>query len=173
MHEHPQSATSWEVEEIERLAESPLVMKAYAHMCAFGMKSKDAEGEGPVLKPTVFMTNSTEVKKELSQRCRGCERHVHLIEGRAAAAQIYPPMLCRALCRGVIAQAKVDAQDMMSVKCSASSKEAQGMHEVSSIEHESNDWLKYWDDLSGKSLDWNLTQEARREEVECIHKIGV
>ena len=148
-------------------------MKAYAHMCAFCMKSKDDEGEGPVLKPTIFTTNSTEVKKELSQRCRGCKRHVHLMERRARAAQIDPPMFCRALCRGVIAQAKVDAQDMMSVKCSASSKKAQGMHEDSSIKHEGNDWMKSWDDLSGKPRDWNRTQEARREEVECIHKMGV
>ena len=118
VHEHPQSASSWRVEEVDQLAQSPVVMKAYANMCDFGMMSRDAEGEGPVLKPTVFVTNSAEVKKEFSQTCRGCAQHVHLLEGRASAAQVYPPGLCRAVCRGVISQAKLDAQDLVSTECS-------------------------------------------------------
>ena len=80
VHQHPQSASSWHVE----------------CMCAFGTKLTDAEGEGPVLKPTVFMTNIMEICKELSQKCPGCARHVHLVEGRASAAHLYPPALCRA-----------------------------------------------------------------------------
>ena len=173
VHEHPQTATSWKVPEIDALANSPMVMKAYANMCAFGMTSKDKEGEGPVLKPTVFMTNSSEVKKELSQKCRGCPRHVHLVEGRASAAQVYPPALCRAVCRGIINQAKLDAQDMMSVQCHAGKDEIHALDEICAVEHEANDWRKYWDDLSGKELNWELTEAARKEEIECIHQMGV
>ena len=115
-------------------------MKAYANMCAFGMMSKDAEGEGPVLKLTIFMTNSAEVKKELSQKCRGFARHVHLVEGCASAAQVYPPGVCRAVRRGVISQAKLDAQDLVSTKCSGGKDVVRELSQISAVEHEPNEW---------------------------------
>ena len=70
-HEHPRTATSWKVGCINEMAQSPLVVLAQAHMCAFGMTSKDADGEGPALKPTTFMTNSVDVQKALRKRCPG------------------------------------------------------------------------------------------------------
>ena len=35
-------------------------------------------------------------------------RHVQLINGKAQAAQIYPPGLCKAVCKGLIKQLEVD-----------------------------------------------------------------
>ena len=173
VHEHPQSATSWKVDSIEKLSESPMVLKAYANMCAFGMTSKDKEGEAPVLKPTVFMTNSVEIKNELAQKCRGCKRHVHLMEGRASAAQVYPPELCRAVCRGIVNQARVDASELFSMKSIGGEADINAMMEINAVEHEDNDWRRYWDDTSGQPLDWELTTAARKEEIECIHTMGV
>ena len=63
---------------------------------------------GPVLKPTGMLTNSPHLRKELSRRCRGNHAHVHLVGGRAAAAQEYPLELCEAICRGLAAQKKAD-----------------------------------------------------------------
>ena len=110
IHEHPMTATSWKVDCIDELAQSPMVVKAKTHMCAFGMMSKDANGEGPVLKPTIFMTNSIEAQKALEKKCPGHSRHVHLMEGRAAAAQVYPKALCRAICEAIVSQARIDAE---------------------------------------------------------------
>ena len=143
IHEHPQSASSWKVASIQELADSPMVVKAYANMCAFGMMSKDKEGPGPVLKPTLFLTNSAEVRRELAQKCKGCSRHVQLMEGRASAAQVYPPALCRAVCRGIIGQARLDAHDLMSVKCVGGRDDINHLMEINAVEHEANDWQRY------------------------------
>ena len=35
-------------------------------------------------------------------------KHVHLVGGRAAGAAIYPPGLCRAICRGLASQVHED-----------------------------------------------------------------
>ena len=129
-------------------------MTAYTHMCAFGMTSRDREGEGPVKKPTVFLTNSVEIRKQLDRRCPGCPRHVQLMEGRAKNAQIYPKALCRAIANGIISQAQMDAQNLFSMECN-------GFEEINNMQHDSDDWKKYWDDNSGEELDSRLTQEAR------------
>ena len=51
---------------------------------------------GLVKKPSGFMTSSRCVAKELDKRCDGGHSHVPLMAGRAAAAQVYPDMVCEA-----------------------------------------------------------------------------
>ena len=137
-------------------------------MCAFDMRSKEKEGEGPVPKPTSFLTNSIELLKALDKRCEGCQRHVHLISGRAAAAQVYPKALCRAVVHGIIWQAQHDAADIMSIDCG-------GVAEVRAVEThpEEVEWRKYWIDISGQELDSALSGAARAEMVSEIHRMGV
>jgi len=78
-----------------------------ADMCAYGMKQKDKDGEGLIQKTTKFMTNSSEVAKELERQCpnregRKSHRHIELIGGnRSKKAPIYPPGLCKAICTGL------------------------------------------------------------------------
>ena len=82
------------------------------HMCRFGMSShlKEKDGDrGWVKKPTGFMTSSRCVADQLERRCDGRHDHVHLVGGRAAAAQVYPPALCQAMIKGIVMQKKVDA----------------------------------------------------------------
>ena len=117
LHEHPMTASSWKEPRISSLESSPLVFKIRTDMCAFGMRSKDEKGEGPVLKPTYFLTNGVELRKARDRRCGGCQRHAHLISGRAAAAQVYPKALCHAVVHGIIRQAQHDAADIMSIDC--------------------------------------------------------
>ena len=70
--------------------------------CGSGIQCKDKEGEGFAMKPTTFLTNSLEMQKTLSRKCvKGQHRHVHLMEGRASAAQVYPKGLCRAIADGI------------------------------------------------------------------------
>ena len=61
LHEHPMTAESWKEPCIAAIENSPLVFKVRTDMCSFGMTSRDENGEGPVLKPTSFLTNSIEV----------------------------------------------------------------------------------------------------------------
>ena len=170
LREHLKKASSWKVSCIQELASSPMVFKAEADQCAYGLMSKDSEGEAPAKKPTTFMTNSVGLQRALSNKCPGCIRHVQLVEGRASAAQTYPKNLCRSVTAGIIEQARLDARDMFSMKCVG---ESNGLVEIDSLQHEQEDWRKCWDDLSGEQLDTKLTREARHEEVEAIHSMKV
>ena len=89
------------------------VFKTDADMCQFNLKSEDADGNGLVMKPTRFMSNSMCIIKRLSERCtkkEGIEmhRHVQLTCGRARDAAKYTEELCRAICRGLIEQKELD-----------------------------------------------------------------
>ena len=52
VHEHPTSATSWYVDSIKQIGEAPTVLKAHAHLCAYGLTAKDKQGEAPALNQT-------------------------------------------------------------------------------------------------------------------------
>ena len=96
--EHPQSASSLrKIPKLRELWGMEGVVEAIAHMCEFGMKATDAQGEGPVLKPTRFLTNIPAIAHALSRRCTGCERHVQLVGGKAKKAGIYPRQLVDAI----------------------------------------------------------------------------
>ena len=100
-----------------KLRQCPVVHTVEAHMCAFGMRARDRHGEGFAMKPTRFLTNSIEKAKALNKKCPGGHRHVHLMEGRARAAAIYPKHLCRTVCRATLSQARVDASDLFCMEC--------------------------------------------------------
>ena len=59
---------------------------------------------GPVLKQTGMLTNSWCLQRDLSLGCTTNHEHVHLVGGRAAAAQEYPKKSCEAICRGIADQ---------------------------------------------------------------------
>ena len=176
LHEHPKSATSWKLGCMTELSNDPMLLTAEIDQCAYGLRSKDKEGEGPAKKPTRFLTNSVAMQQALSKKCQGCVRHVQLVEGRASAAQEYPRELCRAVTRGIIEQARLDTkteehpEGMYSLVC----KDIEdGLYDINHIRHDEEDWKAYWDDLSGEKLDTKLTKEARAEEIEGIHKSKV
>eukprot|EP00973_Karenia_brevis_P070567 9809664-Karenia_brevis.AAC.1 len=58
LHEHPLSATSWQLPSVEEVMRQYGVISTYVNMCAYGMKFTDHDGTSPVYKPTKFMTNS-------------------------------------------------------------------------------------------------------------------
>ena len=112
--EHPASATSWEMAEIQKVREMPGVVRVKFDMCQFGMEAIDpADGMvKPVQKQTAVLTNSYEVAQRLRRDCpnRGsdkCAHHQHLkLEGgtRCKQAQVYPRLFCRTICEGISAQ---------------------------------------------------------------------
>ena len=72
-----------------------------ADQCEFGKTVKEKGKEHLIQKTTGFLTNSPEIAKELSRRCSGNHQHLQLKGGNLTKqAQVYPPELCKAICRG-------------------------------------------------------------------------
>ena len=95
--EHPPTSRAWREEALQRLILEPGVYVCYIDMCAYGMQVKD----GPNRKPTMWITNSWYIARELQRRCNGNHRHEALMGGKAALAQVYPERLCKAIVRGL------------------------------------------------------------------------
>ena len=110
LHEHPWSAKSWNLDCIDRIRNAPGVRLVQSNMCRYGMESFDPEAgvTKPVLKPTGFMTNSWCIATELDKKCDRMHEHTTLMSGRAAAAAVYPPALCNAICKGLQKQKAYD-----------------------------------------------------------------
>ena len=94
------------------LALRPGVDRIIVDMCAFGLKSTDEEGEGLVEKTTALLTNCPGLVETMSRRCEGGHRHVHLISGRAKAAQEYTQEFCESVTKGLALQIRWDSQDV-------------------------------------------------------------
>ena len=110
LHEHPNSASSWHVPEIVQFMNKYDLTKTTGHMCMYGMRGEDKTGEGPVKKPTGWLTNSEWIKSAMSIKCEGHHRHVQLMGGKASAARVYPDELCEAVVQGLKRQLTVDGE---------------------------------------------------------------
>ena len=88
--------------------------------------------------------------------------------GRDRAAAHYPPKFCKALCKGMRRQTKVDASGMLSTLI----MEGFG-DEVSDVTHVPEAWKKFWDDISSKELGPDLVHAAREEELKVVDEMGV
>ena len=106
LHEHPQAATSWQMEEVIRVLGLKRVQRVSCHQCQYGAEHENGQ---PIRKATSFMSNSPYILGELQRKCQGrhgqCSRkeggkHA-LCMGRAARlAAIFPLRLCTAILRG-------------------------------------------------------------------------
>ena len=70
LHEHPLTATSWKLKEVDKLMHDQRVYACTADQCMYGLTttsrgSKSAKAK----KPTRFLTNGAELAKELRRRC--------------------------------------------------------------------------------------------------------
>ena len=150
-----------------------MVKSVVAHMCAFGLKSKDENGEGLVKKATRFLSNSMALLAELDQQCPGCARHVNLMAGRAAKAAIYPRALCKAVCRGICTHMELDYYDLITVPVADGPKDLD-IGAIWEQDQATDPWQRqYWDDVSGKVLNEELVKAARAEEIMEAEQMGV
>ncbi len=69
MHEHPHTASSWDMPEVLQLAAEYGVDMTTCDMCAFGLTVKDPHGEALAEKRTRIMSNSPEILKRVSLQC--------------------------------------------------------------------------------------------------------
>ena len=184
LHEHPISATSWSEEIIREVCDLDGVLTALADQCKFGLTSPLSGGQGELMKPTRFMTNSLCIAQSMNRRCpnrmtHGTHKHEHviLLDGRAKAAQTYPNELCRAIRKGIVKQIEADRQGqfmLAALDMGASSKTA--MHAAMELaskckqveEDDAPELEDAYDDVSGAPLDPQNVFEARMEEVKFI-----
>ena len=111
LHEHPDSAASWQVPRMVALRRRQGVGEVVAHLCQYGLVTPGPDGRPkPAQKPTRFLSSAPELLQRLGQRCTQDHEHQPLTGGRAAAAAIYPPALCRAMLRGIEAQRRREGQ---------------------------------------------------------------
>ena len=61
LHEHPDSASSWKLPEVQRMMNNRKVRTVKCDMCTFGMEATDKEGTALVRKRNKLMSNSSEV----------------------------------------------------------------------------------------------------------------
>ena len=143
------------------------------------MTACDDKGRGLVSKPTRIMSSDVEVLKRIEKPCRGGHRHVHLVAGKAKAAQVYPRKLCTTLCAGIAAQSKLDelgleARPLMSVEEMARAARNPAEESPSDALHERcSDNLEAYDGLTGDALDPELMKKARKEDILYFKKMGV
>lgn len=134
------------------------------------------------------MTNSVCIAQQLGRRCPNqgeyiVHEHVRLESGRTRKAQIYPRELCRAICRGLQNQIKMDhtgqfllmemnnngatSRELMNV-----AKELASKYRI--VEEPISDEVEMvWDDVSGAEFDPTQVKRARAEEVEYVRKMGL
>ena len=110
VYEQPWAATSWKDESVTAAKSLPGVTLVKGNQCVFGQQTIGPDGEqGLVAKPTGWLTNSPEVAKRVGLLRQGGHEHVHLLEGRAKAAEKYPTKLVKAILRGIKAQLGIGA----------------------------------------------------------------
>ena len=81
LHEHPSTATSWYVKEMQKLRQDPRVGETIGHMCMYGMTQLDKNQQvKPVKKSTRWMSSAGELLSKLGRRCVGHE-HIRLEGG--------------------------------------------------------------------------------------------
>ena len=187
LHEHPAGASSWSEKCIQKLLNKHGVMRVNGDQCRYGLVATDNGYTGPARKSTGFMTNSPCIAKSLSKRCENTahkkmQEHVPLTDGRAKAAQVYPPALYKAICQGLRQQMIVDEKGqflLAQVDNNASggelmkvAKEFQSQYKT--VEEDNQEELEEaWDDVLGACLEPKAVRAARMEEVEYIHKVNL
>ena len=158
LHEHPASASSWSLKEITDLMDMGGVGVVQADQCMYGLQTWGRNGRGVAhaRKRTQFMSNSAEIRLELSRKCTGEHRHQPLTGGRAEASSRYPKELCRAICVGLMRELKhhkitklVDVGPNTIVS------------EKFNPEEEEDRWKRAWDDVTGEELDPREVVRAR------------
>jgi hypothetical protein len=169
LHEHPKPSASWQEPEIERLASLPGVYKVESPMCKWEMVAEDQQGVGYVRKDTCWLTNSPEMAKCIEGKCEGGHRHVHLINGRARAAQTYPPKLVSAILNGIRRELRVrgELSTLAELTSGPSPDDTSNEQTESFVDETVSDYV---DSVTGMPLDPVKVLEARKEEMKWVEK---
>lgn len=193
LHEHPQSATSWNLDIMKKFIDTLQPYKVTADQCQYGLITRDGEKTGPAKKPTSFMTNSWHIAQKLQKRCDGSHQHIRLEAGRPKAAAIYPQGLCEAILAGLRNQLVHDASGLAATKLLSYeevediAKDAIDLSKCVEDQHtpgeadeillketyairQKDGHVAATDDVTGAQLDPELVRQARELEIEWFRK---
>jgi len=146
---------------MKEIMKDPRVYQVIGDMWCFSMSQDDELGEALIRKPTGFMTNAEMIATRLARRCDGGHRHIHLVNGRAKKAEVYPEDLCKEIIRGLRDQMEIDGRlNNTSVGC------------VFALEQGEKE-LMFYDDVTGEPLDFEGVLKARAEEIAEYRKHNV
>jgi hypothetical protein len=198
LHEHPASATSWDVPRMAELRRKKGIGEVVSHLCQFGLTARAGEKQTPAMKPTRFLSSAEEVLRHLDRKCPRTHQHQRLSQGRARDAAIYPPELCHAMLRGIEAQRRREGQAHCQTLhrdldrgCAvyslghATTHDTHDMGEQVTPEEEhvrvqdeeesvrKHSPQRYWDAITNEELPATLTAAARAEELEFMKQWGV
>ncbi|CAJ1387436.1 unnamed protein product, partial [Effrenium voratum] len=174
LHEHAKPSRSWKEPCIEKLQAMDGVYTVQAPMCKWHMKAEDGQGVGFVRKETCYVTNSAEMAnyKALEGRCEGSHRHVHLINGRAREAQVYPPKLVNAILRGIKKELMNagEISELSSITAGPSPDETSSEPTESFFDPDVQTEGVFFESVTGTPLKTEKVWEARREEMTWVKK---
>ena len=108
------------------------------------------------------MTNARAIAESLGEHCHGDHRHIHLLNGRAKRAEVYPDELCTRILEGLVEQLWRDGRIDRSGRMQMAEEEAW----INAIIGDS----AAWDDVPGEQLDSAGVEKARKEEMSEVHK---
>ena len=96
-----------------RLLQRAGVQRVVGDQCRYGLKIKHGDEVGLARKRPGFLTNSSRIARALCKKCpnrriQKVHDHIILESGRTKAAQVYPPELCHAICKGLEDQLEAD-----------------------------------------------------------------
>jgi hypothetical protein len=180
VHEHPLYAGSWELPLIKDLMADPRVDRVHGDQCQYGAQVRFGNKLGmPIKKPSGFMSNSPEVLKSLSRKCRGtdgrCSRtkggnHAPCAGDIAKDAARYPAGLVRAVLRGFEAQLRKDGAIQNGIYGIQPRFDEDPVMQMEGVEQRIVNGMvatgKFKDDLTRQPLVDILVQEARKKELE-------
>lgn len=104
-------------------------------------------------KPNTFLTNSQCIADALDRKCQTDRRHIALQgSARTKVAQVYPPELSKARCRGIVRQKQNDARGVFTLVGRDGLKYINQKEATRRSEelHVSGGWIPAWNDVSGK-----------------------
>ena len=111
LHEHPETATSWQLPKVINYISREEVILIKSHLCRFGLVINGRLSR----KATLFATSCDAIAVNLQKLCECVEPHQQLISGLPKLAQVYPPQLVNAIIDGLL-QDWVDQQKGRSQK---------------------------------------------------------
>ena len=197
LHEHPQWASSWDLDCVQRLVQLPGIRRTRGDQCQYGAEAPHGPLKGsPVMKPTGFMSNSPEILKALSKKCSGTRVPTHsgASEGPGGtgtwcsrkqggkhapcAGSIcrdmakYPRGLCQAVLKGFTSQLLADGKIRQGCYGIQMADDDPDVH-LMACGHGQGYSGKYKDALTGQALQDDLVVKARKVEVDFFESKGV
>ena len=185
--EHPVGATSWQMALMNKLLTPANAERVNFDFCTMGMTIEQDGVQTPVKKRTSVITNSVELIKKLKEhQCDGSHAHADTMGGKIKQCQVYPEEFCKIVIESVLGEAQVGSLVLKSQQGSQGTP-ADVTREINQLikadekvhPHEPDaqdgiyEGMEFYDDVTGKELDFRMAREARKLEMKFFREMRV